>query len=358
MSKGVLIIAEAGVNHNGSLDMALKLVDAAVDAGADAIKFQTFKANRVASRVALKAPYQVESTGCNESQLEMIKKLELSETEHKVLLEHCQNCHIEFLSTPFDESSLDFLVNILKVGALKISSGDLTNAPLLLKAALSDKPIILSTGMSSLGDIEMALGVLAYGFNKASSKPSLDAFRACYRSDQGQQALKAKVTLLHCTTEYPAPYDEVNLKAIDTLRSAFGLRIGYSDHTMGLAIPIAAVARGAKIIEKHFTLNRSLPGPDHIASLEPPELKELVRSVHHVEIALGSSIKMPTNTEMKNINIARRSLVALKDIKKGDCFTEDNLGVKRPGYGISPFSYWDLLGQISTYDYKADELIN
>jgi len=357
MQEKVLIIAEAGVNHNGSLDMALQLVDAAVDAGVDIVKFQTFKPAKVVSKIAPKAEYQIRQTQDNKSQLEMIEQLELSKAEHRVIKDYCKRKNIKFMSTPFDEDSLGFLVSDLNVDIIKISSGDLTNAPLLLKAAQTQRPIILSTGMGTLGEIEMALGVLAFGYNQSASKPSIKAFIEAFRSDWGQQLLKSRVTLLHCTTEYPAPYNEVNLRVMDTLNLAFGLPVGYSDHTMGLAIPVAAVARGARIIEKHFTLDKSLPGPDHAASLEPQELNQLVALVRQVEMALGSNIKIPTDTEIKNIAIARRSLIALKDIKMGDCFSEKNLGVKRPGNGISPFRYWELLGEVSTNDYEGDQLI-
>ncbi|MEN6348182.1 MAG: N-acetylneuraminate synthase [Syntrophomonas sp.] len=357
MNNSVKIIAEAGVNHNGSVDMALQLVDAAVSAGVDAVKFQTFKAHSVISKIAPKADYQTKHTGDAESQLDMVKKLELNQTEHKKLIDHCLKQNIEFLSTPFDEASLDFLVNDLHVKMLKISSGDLTNAPLLLKASLTQKPLILSTGMGTLGEIEMALGVLAYGYTQFNTRPSIDSFKEAYRSIAGQEALKTRVTLLHCTTEYPAPYCEINLRVMDTLSSAFALPVGYSDHTMGLAIPIAAVARGAVVIEKHFTLDRHLPGPDHSASLEPDELKELVKSIRQVEKALGTSIKVPTNSEIPNISVARKSLVASKPIVLGSLINKDNLTTKRPGTGISPMYYWDFLGKIADKDYAEDDLI-
>ncbi|MDD4593210.1 MAG: N-acetylneuraminate synthase [Parabacteroides sp.] len=351
------IIAEAGVNHNGSLDMALKLIDVAADAGADAVKFQTFKADKVVSRFAPKAEYQTRNTGVVDSQLEMVKKLELNEEQHMVLVEHCRKRGIEFMSTPFDLDSVNFLANVIKVSRLKIPSGEITNGLILLKFAQTGKPLILSTGMSTLDEVELALGVLAFGFINSGEKPSRGAFKEAYSSNEGQAFLKEKVSLLHCTTEYPAPFDEVNLKAMDTLKEKFALSVGYSDHTMGIAVPIAAVARGALIIEKHFTLDRNLPGPDHKASLEPGELKQMVSSIRQIELALGNGVKQPTASEIKNMVVARKSLVATRDIKSGEMFTEANLDVKRPGTGRSPFEYWGLLGKTAKKEYKADEVI-
>ena len=353
----VFIIAEAGVNHNGSLELAKQLVDVAVQAGADAVKFQTFKADKVVSRFASKAEYQTRNTGTTESQLEMVKKLELAEEQHMVLAEHCWKRGIEFMSTPFDLDSVDFLANVVNVSRLKIPSGEITNGLILLKIARTGKPIILSTGMSTLDEVETALGVLAFGFRNSQEKPSMEAFKEAYSSNEGQSFLKDKVSLLHCTTEYPAPFDEVNLKAMDTLRDKFALPVGYSDHTIGIAVPIAAVARGAVIIEKHFTLDRNLPGPDHKSSLEPNELKQMVNSIRQVELALGNGIKQPTTSELKNMAVARKSLVAIKEIKKGEMFTETNLGAKRPGTGLSPFEYWDLLGKKADKEYIVDEVI-
>jgi N-acetylneuraminate synthase len=353
----VFIIAEAGVNHNGSLDMALELINAATDAGADAIKFQTFKADKVVSRFASKAEYQTKNTGSTESQLEMVKKLELNEEQHIMLAEYCWKCGIEFMSSPFDLDSVDFLTNVVNVSRLKIPSGEITNGLMLLKIARTGKPIILSTGMSTLDEVETALGVLAFGFINSQQKPSVGAFKEAYSSHEGQSFLKGKVSLLHCTTEYPAPFEEVNLKAIDTLRDKFGLPVGYSDHTRGIAVPIAAVARGAVIIEKHFTLDRNLPGPDHKASLEPNELKLMVSSIRQIELALGNGIKQPTASELKNMAVARKSLVAIKEIKKGELFTEDNIGAKRPGNGIPPVYYWDMLGKAAPRDFSIDEMV-
>lgn len=353
----VFIIAEAGVNHNGSLDMAIKLIDVASDAEIDAVKFQTFKAEHVVGRSAPKAEYQARNTDSERSQLEMIKKLELNEDQHMVLVEHCHKRGIEFMSTPFDLGSVDLLANKINVSRLKIPSGEITNAPLLLKFAQTCKPLILSTGMSTLDEIETALGILAFGYIGSGEKPLIGACKEAYFSKEGQALLMEKVSLLHCTTEYPAPFNEVNLKAMDTLKDRFSLPVGYSDHTVGTAVPIAAVARGAVIIEKHFTLDRNLPGADHKASLEPYELRQMAASIRQIELALGTGIKSPTASEIKNMAVARKSLVALTEIKKGEKFTHENLGVKRPGNGISPVSYWDFLGKRAGKDYQPDEMI-
>ena len=352
------IIAEAGVNHNGSLDRALALVDVAANAGADAVKFQTFQSEAVISRHAVKAEYQVRNTGDNESQLEMVKKLELDLSAHKQLIRRCEMRNIQFLSTPFDLPSVDMLVKDLKVPRIKVASGEITNAPLLLRVAHSGLPVILSTGMSLLGDIEDTLGVLAYGYLKTSEVPSIAGFRQAFMSREGQHQLQEKVTLLHCTTEYPSPFEDVNLLAMDTMAKAFGLPVGLSDHTVGYSVPIAAVARGACIIEKHFTLDRSLPGPDHIASLEPQELTSMIVAIREVESALGSSRKLVASSEEKNLEIARKSLVAATPIRAGERFTLENLTSKRPGSGISPMHYWELLGRCATREYDSDELIN
>ena len=357
MNSSVYIIAEAGVNHNGSLEQAMRLIDVAAETGADAVKFQTFKADKLVSRAAPKAEYQIETTGSRESQHAMIKKLELDEAAHVALIRRCKTGSIEFLSTPFDVESLELLARKFNLSKIKLSSGDITNAPLLLAAARTGKPVILSTGMSTLEEIETALGVLAFGYAEPSASPALSAFEHAYDSATGQQALRDKVTLLHCTTEYPAPFADVNLRAMATLQQAFGLPAGYSDHTPGIAIPIAAVALGAVMIEKHFTLDRNLPGPDHKASLEPAELKQMVRSIREAESALGSALKQPAASELKNRPVARTSLVAARDIRKGEPFTPDNLAVKRPGDGISPIRYWEWLGKIATRDYRRDDKV-
>jgi N-acetylneuraminate synthase len=357
MNSRTYIIAEAGVNHNGSLDLAKRLIEVAAEAGADAVKFQTFKADKLVSRAAPKAEYQIKHTDASESQYEMIQKLELDEAAHTVLVLHCKSKGIEFLSTPFDLESLEMLIRKSDLSRIKISSGDITNAPLLLEAARTGKPVILSTGMSTLGEIEMALGVLAFGYTVRDEPPSLEAFDKAYSSAIGRKAVQEKVTLLHCTTEYPAPFTEINLRAMATLRQAFDLPVGYSDHTQGIAIPVAAVALGAVIIEKHFTLDKNLSGPDHKASLEPDELKQMVRSIREVELALGSSLKQPAASELKNRLIARKSLVAIRDICKGEAFTQDNLATKRPGGGISPIRYWEWLGRNADRDYQQDDKV-
>jgi N-acetylneuraminate synthase len=351
------IIAEAGVNHNGSLQMARDLIEVAAAAGADAVKFQTFRADKVISRFAPKAEYQTATTGAGESQLEMVRRLELDEAAHAQLWAHCRENRIEFMSTPFDPESVDLLVK-LGVTRLKIPSGEITNAPLLLKIARTGLPLIMSTGMATLGEIELALGVLAFGFRHKVEKPSPIAFKAALSDNLGYRLLQELVTLLLCTTEYPAPLEEVNLQAMDTLGAAFHLPVGYSDHTPGIAVAIAAAARGARVIEKHFTLDRSLPGPDHRASLEPEELREMVRSIRQVEAALGTGIKLPSPAEQKNLLVARKSLVAGRFIKKGETFNEENITTKRPGSGISPLYYWDWLGRVAERDYLPDEILD
>ncbi|HEX3047551.1 MAG TPA: N-acetylneuraminate synthase [Bacillota bacterium] len=349
------IIAEAGVNHNGSLEMARRLVEVAAKAGADAIKFQTFRAQKLTSKTAPKAAYQIQTDGSNESQQAMLARLELGEQAHRVLIEDCRKLGILFLSTPFDLESLVLLAESLDLPRLKLSSGEITNGLLLLRSAQYGKPVILSTGMSTLGEVEAALGVLAFGYLSSKGQPSAAAFGQAYQSDEGQKQLQEKVTLLHCTTEYPAPFAEVNLEAMDTLKSAFRLPVGLSDHTPGIAIPIAAVARGAAMVEKHFTLDKGLPGPDHQASLEPEELRTMVRSIREVEAALGNYLKVPTTSELKNVSIVRKSLVANCQIKQGELFTEENLTMKRPGTGLSPMWYWEILGKKADRDYQPDE---
>lgn len=352
-----VIIAEAGVNHNGSLELAKLLVNAALESGADAVKFQTFKAEEVVSTKAPKTIYQLETTPAGETQLEMLKKLELSQQAHVELANYCKELGICFLSTPFDNESLRFLVEELQLTTIKISSGEITNAPFLLKIAQTGKQVILSTGMSFLGEVETALGVLAFGYLGIEKTPSLELFKEAYCTSEGQALLKQKVSLLHCTSEYPAPFADVNLRAIDTLKKAFGLPVGYSDHTSGIAVPIAAVARGACLIEKHFTLDCNLPGPDHRASLEPDELKEMITAIRQVEAALGSPVKAPAPSELKNISIARKSIVAAKPIKAGDLLIKETLAVKRPGDGISPANFWAINIEKATKDFSINEAI-
>ena len=357
MNKTV-ILAEAGVNHNGREELAFQLVDAAVEAGADIVKFQTFKAKNLVTESAEQAAYQTANMGKKESQLEMLSRLELSFEVHKRLLDYCASKNIEFLSTAFDSQSLKFLVDDLEHSKLKIPSGEISNAPFVLEHARTGCDLIVSTGMCDLSDIEAALGVIAFGIiTPADSAPSIDAFKAAYISEEGQKALKEKVTILHCTSEYPAPLDEVNLRVMNTLEQAFGLPVGYSDHTAGTAIPIAAVARGATLIEKHFTLDQSMDGPDHKASLEPSELASMVEGIRAVEIALGKAIKAPTQSELRNAKVARKSLVAARVINKGDLFSAENLVAKRPGTGMSPFQYWKLIGCVAAQDYQTGDLI-
>jgi len=355
MTDSTFVIAEAGVNHNGSLERALELVEVAAKCGADAVKFQTFRAALLLSRDAPKAAYQTQNTGSAESQYEMIARLELDADAHRALLEKCRNSGVLFLSTPFDLSSVQMLVDF-DVPMLKMGSGEITNAPLLLAAAQSGKPVLLSTGMCDLGDIESALGVLAFGYLGCDS-PSITEFERAYFSREGQKILRENVTLLHCTTEYPAPFGEVNLRAMKTLRAAFGLPVGFSDHTPGFAIAIAAVARGARVIEKHFTLDRDLPGPDHRASLEPDELAAMIQSIRQVEAALGDGRKIASPGEFPNRAIARKSLVAARNIRRGEAFSLENLAAKRPGTGISALRLWEFAGKTATRDYAPDEQI-
>ena len=326
--KKTFIIAEAGVNHNGSFELAMQLVDEAVDAGIDCIKFQTFKAENLVNKNAQKAEYQIENTKNNDSQYKMLKDLELSFEDFKQLKNYCDSKKIMFLSTPFDLESADFL-NDLNMEIFKVPSGEITNLPYLRKINSFGKKVILSRGMSTLNEIQDALNVL----------------KDC------------EVSLLHCTTEYPCPYDNVNMNAMLTIKEHFGLPVGYSDHTQGTEIPVMAVSMGAEIIEKHFTLDKTMEGPDHKASLEPHELKQMVKSIRNVEKAFGSGEKIPQESEKKNIEIARKSIVAKIDIKAGEKFTEENLTVKRPGNGISPMKWDELIGVFAIKDYKADEII-
>ena len=328
------IIAEAGVNHNGSLEMALEMVDAAVAAGADAVKFQTFKAERIITASATKASYQQQTTRAKESQLEMVRKLELDESEHKKLIRYCKDSRILFLSSPFDLESID-LLNRLGMEIFKMPSGEITNLPYLRKLGGLKKKLIMSTGMADLGEIEDALLVLM----KAGTVPE-------------------DITVLHCNTEYPTPFEDVNLKAMVTIKEAFpGIQVGYSDHTLGPAVPIAAVSLGARVIEKHFTLDRNMKGPDHRASLEPDELKSMVTAIRNIEKGMGSGIKKPSPSELKNKPIARKSIVAARHIEKGEVFSEKNLTVKRPGTGINPMRWDEVIGQVAQKDYEKDELV-
>jgi N-acetylneuraminate synthase len=357
LNRKMIIIAEAGVNHNGSAEMALRLIDAAARAGADAVKFQTYHAEKVMVPDAPKAEYQAVNTSPSETQYEMVKKLELDESTHRLLKAHAKEKKIAFISTAFDLESLDFLLS-LEVPFLKIASGEIENAPLLLRAARSGKKILLSTGMANLGEIEAALGVLAFGCMEPPERnPCMASFRRAYDSDAGQKALKNRVSLLHCTTEYPAPFSEVNLRVLETLRQCFALPLGYSDHTEGIAVPLAAAALGAAVLEKHLTLDRTLPGPDHKASLEPQEFARMVKGIRQVESALGSPVKHPTPSERRNREIARKSIVTACPIEPGEAYTDRNLAVKRPYGGRSPMEYFDLLGEKADRNYRENEVI-
>jgi N-acetylneuraminate synthase len=358
MSERVFVIAEAGVNHNGSLDLARKLIDVAVTAGADAIKFQTFRAELLATTTAAQADYQIRATGKTESQVAMLKRLELSEAMHEVLVAHAEASGIEFMSTPFDTGSLSMLVDRFHMRRIKVPSGELTNAPLLLAMASCSRPLVVSTGMATLGEIEAALGVIAFGLSSAAGAPCETSFQQAYAGEIGQQRLREQVTLLHCTSQYPAPVDQVHLRAMDTMRTAFGLRVGYSDHTSGIACAIAAAARGASVIEKHITVDRALPGPDHGASLEPAELGVMINAIREVEAALGETLKAPAASESATRAVARKSLVAIRPIAQGERFSADNLGAKRPGTGVSAMRFWDYVGRTANRAYVTDELID
>lgn len=325
----VFIIAEAGVNHNGSLDLAYQLIDVAKDAGADAVKFQTFKAENVVSKLADKAEYQKKTTSSDKSQLEMIKKLEISFDDFVKLKKYCDKKEIMFLSTPFDHQSIDFLYDLVNI--YKIPSGEIINYHYLKHIAAKNKPIIMSTGMANLGEVEEAINTIR------------------------EVNLKAEISLLHCTTNYPTPYKEVNLKAMQTLATAFKLPVGYSDHTLGIEVPVAAVAMGAKIIEKHFTLDKNLPGPDHKASLEPSELKEMIKAIRNIEMALGDGIKKPNKSEIEMMKVARRSLIVTRDIRGGEIIKESDITIKRPGTGILPKFKDIIIGMKLINDIRQDE---
>lgn len=330
MSK-VFVIAEAGVNHNGSIEVAKELVDVAARAGADAVKFQTFKAENLVCKNAEKANYQMETTDTSESQFEMLKKLELTLDMHQQLITYCKQKNIMFLSTPFDIDSLYFLVD-LGVEIIKIPSGEIINYPLLREVGKTGKEVIISSGMSTLDEVREALDIL----KEFGSK---------------------RITVLHCNTEYPTPYEDVNLNAMVTMREKLNINVGYSDHTSGIEIPIAATALGASVIEKHFTLDKSMEGPDHKASLEPMELEKMIASIRIVEKAMGNGVKEPSDSESKNINIVRKSIVAKHNIPSGNVFTEENLTTKRPGTGISPMRWNEVIGKVASRDIMEDELI-
>ncbi|MCW3482240.1 N-acetylneuraminate synthase [Neisseriaceae bacterium JH1-16] len=331
--KRTYIIAEAGVNHNGDLAMAKELINVAARAGADAVKFQTFTSSTLVSRVAPKAGYQLDTTDKEESQKDMLAKLELDEHAHMELARYAAEAGITFLSSPFDVASIDFLLG-MDIPLLKVPSGEINNLPYLRRIGAAGKPVVLSTGMASLGDVEAAITSL-----------------------EQAGTLRGNITVLHCNTEYPTPFDDVNLRAMNTLADAFGVSVGYSDHTLGIEVAIAAVARGATLIEKHFTLDRTLPGPDHRASLEPDELTAMITAIRHVEAALGSQIKQPSASELKNRPIARKSLIAAVGIRQGELFSEANLTTKRPGTGMSPMLWDQVIGKPAPRDFEPDELI-
>ena len=333
MSAQTLIIAEAGVNHNGDIELAKKLIDVAVNAGADFVKFQTFNADRLATHAAKKADYQAQTTDRNETQHEMLRRLELTPAMHHELIAHCKMRKIGFFSTGFDIESVDFLAS-LGQNLFKIPSGEITNLPYLRHIGRLGKPIILSTGMSNMPEIESAIKAL-----------------------EQAGTLRSKITVLHCTTEYPTPMCDVNLRAMQSIQIELGVAVGYSDHTLGIEVAVAAVAMGATVIEKHFTLDRTLPGPDHKASLEPTELKTMVSSIRNIELALGVGVKQLAPSEAKNILVARKSIVASKDIQIGERFSTENLTVKRPGTGISPMRWDEVIGLTANRNYASDELI-
>jgi len=354
MSDPVLIIAEAGVNHDGSLDDACRMIDVAAEAGADVVKFQTFVPEAVLTARAMKAAYQETNTGEGGTQLDMVRKLALSRDDHRVLADRCAKRGVRFMSTAFDMESLAFLSG-LDMPAIKIPSGDLTWGAMLLAAARVGPPLIVSTGMATLEEVRQALTVIAFGLTREGDPAGPDALEQAFAD--GRAALRERVTLLHCTTEYPAPLEAINLRAMTTMAETFGLKVGYSDHSLGQTVAVAAVARGAGVIEKHFTLSRARPGPDHPASLEPDELAAMVRAIREVEIALGQPVKAPAPAELGNLVIARRSLVATRPIRKGEILTPDMMTAKRPADGLSPMDQWRLIGTAAQRDYAADDAL-
>lgn len=356
MNGRVFVIAEAGVNHDGSLDDARRMIDVAADAGADAVKFQTFRAEQLVTRRAGKAAYQTRNTGDGGGQLAMLKALELAHDDHRGLAGHAADRGIGFMSTAFDLDSLAFLAG-LDMPSIKIPSGDLTWGAMLLAAARLDRPLIVSTGMADLEEIRDALSVIAFGLTRAGMPTGKADLAEAFAGAAGQSRLRERVTLLHCTTEYPAPLTAVNLRAMNLMAETFGLPVGYSDHTLGTSVAIAAVARGATVIEKHFTLDRARPGPDHAASLEPAELAAMIAAIREVEVALGRPVKEAAPEERANRAIARRSLVAARPITAGEPFSLENLTAKRPADGASPMAVWPMLGQAATRAYEADEAI-
>ncbi|WP_349971487.1 N-acetylneuraminate synthase [Pseudomonas caspiana] len=352
----VYIIAEAGVNHNGVRETAFALVDAAAAAGADAVKFQTFDAEKLASKLAPKASYQLLNTDQAESQLAMLRKLELPREWHADLRDHAHARGIEFISTAFDSSSLEFLQE-LGIPFFKVPSGELTNGPLLWQFARTEKPLILSTGMATLAEVEQALAIVAHALCAECEPSSMDAVWENWADKAAQERLRGHVTLLHCTSQYPTVLDEVNLRAMTTLSVAFGLAVGYSDHTQGTLIPVAAVALGAKVLEKHFTLDRSMEGPDHKASLEPHELARMVQEIRAVQSALGSSTKAPQKSEWNTRIAARQQIVADRPIAAGTIYVREDFTTARCGHGLSPIRIWDIVGTVANKSYSVGDVI-
>jgi N-acetylneuraminate synthase len=359
MTEPTFVIAEAGVNHNGDLELALALVDAAATAGADAVKFQTFRAGALVTADAQKAAYQKRSAANNEGQYEMLQRLELSPAMHEEIAKHCALRGIRFLSTPFDRDSLDFLVDSMHLRTIKLSSGEVTNGPLLLHAIRKTDRLILSTGMSTIGEVEEAVRLLAWGLDSTEKHPvSRCHLQAFQLSERVLVRLRERLTLLHCTTEYPADFADANLRVMTTMRESWGISVGLSDHTPGIAIPLAAVACGATVIEKHLTLDRGLRGPDHVASLEPEELKAMVSGIRAIEAALGDGVKRPSSAELANRIAARKSLVAARPVRRGDRLTEADIVAKRPGGGLSPMWMWDVVGSTAEHDLLPDDPIS
>ncbi len=355
--KEVFIIAEAGVNHNGNPALATELVHAAFEAGADAVKFQTFTSAMLAASHASKAPYQTLATGPDDFQRAMLEKLELPRQDFHTLAQEARRQGLEFMSTAFDGESLSFLVEDIGISRIKVSSGDLTNLPFLWAAARHDLPLIISTGMATLNEIDLAIRTIMHA--RSNSRPPASRSELLNQAwiPLSTQVLVEPLTVLHCTTEYPTPLVDANVKAMHELRDTFGFPVGYSDHTQGYAASLAAVALGATVIEKHLTLDRSLPGPDHQASLDPAQFRELVRGIREVELALGDGKKAPTAAELRNASAARRSLVASQHIRQGEEVTPATVATKRPGDGVGPEWYWDVLGKRATRKYAPDEAL-
>lgn len=352
------IIAEAGVNHNGDVDLAIQLVDIAANAGADAVKFQTYRADEIASPGAPKAAYQIETADPGESQREMLQRLELPIDAYDIIANRCRLRGIEFMSTGFDVASVEMLIQKIGIQRIKIPSGEITNGPLLLASARSGLPIILSTGMSDLDDIERALSLIAYGILEFHAEPDETVLENILMRQDARDALRENVTVLQCTSQYPTPVEKINLRAMDVIAERFNTPIGLSDHSVGIVVPIVAAARGASIIEKHITIDRGLPGPDHAASLLPDELREMVEAIRMAELSLGIGEKIPTSSEEKMRRVVRRSLVAAREIEAGEEFDASNLTARRPGDGLSPLLYWEYLGRKASRNYAAEEQID